>query len=594
MSRALAIPSRTEHTLSMPFKSPIGLSDFRSLREGRFHYVDKTQLITELVERGVHAVLFPRPRRFGKTLMQSTLRYFFEVSDEDLSWMYEDLEVWQSEEARSHFQRHPVIELSLKSVKSSSWEETLRGIREVVAEETKRHLYLLHSEALISQDKTMFQSFVDRNSTLSELMIWPGLLARWLYKHHGEKTAILLDEYDIPIQAAYAHGFYGPAIDFFRNFITAGFKDTDSFVFKGVLTGVLGIAKESMFSGPNNIPIHSILTTRYATAFGFTQQEVDDIVARLDTPEGTDSAQDVREWYNGYQFAGNVIYNPWSVLRYAEHPENGSKAYWTFTGSDDVLRTLVLGKSADITEDLETLMNGGGLQRIVKETMVLRNVERNADAIWTLLLMSGYLTTTEAKRIDGDLHAKLVIPNREVMKMYRQNIVTWTDNALGTGLPDLFKSMFAGDEEVFGEVLGDLVAATFSYHDIEHSGPALDPSPARPRKRRARPELVYQAFVLGMLVHLRDNWRVTSNRESGYGRYDVAVTPRKSGAPGAVFEFKVLRADRGETLDSALDSALKQLAERNYVKELEEVGAEPIVSWGVVFDGKRVWVKKAS
>ena len=557
---------------AMTFASPIGLSDFKALRGSNSYYVDKTDLITELVTRRSQVVLFPRPRRFGKTLSQSVLRYFFEPSDEDRSWLFEDLAVWQCEACREHFQKHPVIDLSFKGLKPATWEEMFAGLVDVVSTELRRHLYL--RDTLIAEDLRLFQRLLEQDNDMRLLTASVAKLSQWLEAHHGAKPVILLDEYDVPIQAAFKHRYYDEAITFFRDFITMTFKDNEH-LFRGVLTGILRVSKESMFSGANNLDVYSIFNKAYSTCFGFTQQEVDAILSHLDVPDAPDI---VREWYNGYRFAGTTIYNPWSVLKYAASPEDGPSAHWIHSGADDVLRKLVLGRADQFTEQVKTLIEGGAIEQVVTDYMVMSELQHNPDAVWNLLLLSGYLTVREEQLIDGDIHAKLVIPNREVLKMFMNDISHWVRQPLGTDLQDMFHAMFDGDEEVFGEVLDDLVSETFSFHDV----------------KRPKPERVYQAFVLGMLVQLKDKWRLDSNRESGYGRYDVALTPRKPGDPGVVFELKALRKGKNDKqhVDAALDSALQQIDEKRYVRKLEQAGASPIVVWAVVFDGKRVWVRK--
>ena len=559
----------------MAFPSPIGYSDFLQLRKAGAYYVDKTELLEHLLVRHSQVVLFPRPRRFGKTLMQSVLRYFFEIRDEDLSWMYQDLQVWQCQECRKHFQKHPVIDLSFKGVKRDTFEGLIEGVRGVVGEEFRRHMYLLDSHELRADEKRFFETVLDRTVSVARLQESMALLCRWLDHHHHAMPVILLDEYDVPIQAAFRGGFYDQAMDgFFRDFITYAFKD-NRHLFRGVLTGILRVSKESMFSGANNVDVYSILSKTYSTCFGFTQQEVDEIMAQVGDPDAITVA---REWYNGYQFAGHTIYNPWSVLNYAAKVHNGPKAYWTFTGSNDVLRTLVLGQAEEVTEDIKTLMHGGALQRIVTDYMVMNDLQNDPDAVMNLLLLSGYLTMRTCKLIDGRYHAQLVIPNKEVHVMFEENIIHWTEEMAPDGrrgLRLLYRAMFAGAEEEFEELLSAMVVNTLSYHDM----------------RDDSPEAVFQAFILGAMLSLRDEYMVKSNRESGYGRYDLALIPKKPGKPGVIFEFKRLRKRRNETPQQALDAAQAQMLKLDYDADQREAGADPVVKWAVAFQGKQLWLR---
>ena len=558
------------HTDGMTFPSPIGVSDFKELRETHAYYVDKTDLIVELLDRKSKVVLYPRPRRFGKTLMMSTLRTFFEPSDEDRSWMFQDLAVWKSEQAREHYQKHPVIDLSFRGLKLSSWEKMFAAIRGLLAREFERHDYLLDS--LTPAQVRVFESVINETADFVRLARSLGDLSRWLEEFHGSKPVVLLDEYDVPIQASWVEGFYEEAMEFFRMFVGLTFKD-NVHLYRGVLTGVLRVSKESMFSDANNVDVFSTLQRAYATSFGFTQAEVDEIVSQLGVSHT--EAEQVKQWYDGYRFGGHVIYNPWSVLKYAANVEDGPQAYWIFTGADNVLRKLVLGRWSDVTEDLKTLMTGGTLEREVTDTMVLRELDTNPDAVWNLLLMSGYLTTREVKNVDGKMMAQLAVPNQEVRAMFERNIVQWSESVTPQGrrgLRHLFNAMFQGNEEEFGARLGEIVRRSFSYHDLGDN----------------EPERVYQAFVLGMMVQLRDDYYVKSNRESGYGRYDVALIPNKPGNPGVVFEFKSIRPEQRS--DKALDEAMDQLDALGYDTDLREAAASPVVKWGVVFDGKRVTV----
>jgi hypothetical protein len=564
------------HTRGMMFRAPIGISDFANLREEGAYYVDKTRLIVDVLEGGAQALLLPRPRRFGKTLNLSTLRTFVEKSAIDRSTLFEGLEVWGSQEARQHFQRYPVVFHTFKDLKAPTWQDTLAAIRGVVAAELQRHRYLLDGTVLAPEDKDRFARMLREEAEPTSYWSVLGMLSRWLAAHHGERVFILIDEYDIPIQAAYANGYYDEAVAFFRNFLSAGLKDNPHLM-RGVLTGVLRIAKESIFSGLNNVDVCSILTTKFSTAFGFTQAEIERIATDIGDPR---IAEHLQDWYDGYRFAGHTIYNPWSVLNYAGHPEDGCRPYWVLTSSADVLRGLVLERGHRMDEELGVLLAGGTVSKVVSEHLVLRELETDEDAVWSLLLMSGYLTARAVEQRGADLHAELVIPNKELHHVFRTSVTSWVKAGLGgrsAQIEKLLRAMLGGDEATFEELLGRLVQGTFSYHDAQG----------------AEPERVYQAFLLGLTVHLEETHLVRSNRESGLGRYDVAVIPKRAGEPGVVVELKQLRSWRDEALEAALDSALAQIASRGYAAELEAAGARPIHCYGVVFDGKQVWLRRA-
>ena len=362
---------------------------------------------------------------------------------------------------------------------------------------------------------------------------------------------------------------------FFRNFLSGGFKDNPN-LFKGAMTGVLRVAKESLFSGLNNVEVRSVLDSEYATAFGFTEPEVEKLAQDMGAPEVAD---ELRSWYNGYRFAGNVIYNPWSVLSYAKSRDREFLPHWINTGSNDVLRSLVFEKGRAITQELEALLRGETVWQVISDHVVLRELDADRSAVWSLLLMSGYLTVRSRKTVKGDIFAELAIPNQEVMVAFTRGVMNWLDMVLeDTAHPAqvLSKAMLEGDVETFEDLLSDMVKASLSYHDT----------------KGRQPEIVYQAFILGMLVFLADGWNVRSNQESGDGRYDLAVIPKQPGKPGVIIELKKQQVHRGQTVDQALDSAMAQIRDRRYTVELQAAGAEPILQYGVVFDGKRVWVRK--
>jgi hypothetical protein len=556
------------------FRAPIGISDFKTLRESAAYYVDKTQFVARVVDEGAQVLLFARPRRFGKTLNMSALRYFLEKTGEERAWMFEDLAVWRAPEARQHFQRHPMVFLSFKDAKERNWPDAFYAIRLLVAEAFKRHRHLLDDPGLTPEDRDAFQTILRAQGDAPLYATALRALSEHLARHHGERVAILIDEYDTPILAGHARGYFDEVVTFFRGFLSAGFKDNPS-LFKGVLTGVLRIAKESIFSGLNNLEVHTVLSRQYSTAFGFTQEEVDALCNVL----GVDGARDqIRAWYDGYLFAGSTIYNPWSVLSYAKNHEDGCRPYWVSTGSEDVLRELVLDKGQVVAEEMQSLLGGRAIDKPVEEHVTLREVAERPEAVWSLLLMSGYLTCRRTWLDAGQVRGELAVPNVEVRYAFQHGVSTWVEAGLGGSerVDALARAMLAGNDKVFGRLLSDLVLKVLSYHDTGGR----------------EPERVFQAFVLGMLVHLEGRFEVRSNRESGEGRYDVAVLPKQAGQPGVVVEIKQVDETEGETVEQALETALRQIRERGYTAELEARGATPILEYGVVFDGKRVWVRR--
>ncbi len=552
---------------------PIGLSDFRNLRRGSFHYVDKTALIDAVLDAGAQVVLVPRPRRFGKTLNLSMLRYFLEKSPEDRGPLFAGLAIASSESARPHFQRYPVVFLTFKDVKPTSWEECLAQMGDVLADVYREHDELLTQGKLRPADARLFTAILERRATRSELVGALKHLTRLLAEHHGEQVVILLDEYDSPIHAGYTLGYYDEVIAFFRDFLSGGFKD-NTHLFKGVLTGILRVAKESLFSGLNNIEVFGILRSELAPYFGFTEPEVRGLVEGIGQPE---LLSDIRTFYNGYLFGDEAIYNPWSVLCFLSSAKKELLPYWIETSSNDLVRELLLTGPAGVREELEVLLSGGTIDKRIEENIVLRDLATNPGAVWSFLLFTGYLKPVEMRLIEGERWAKLAVPNTEVTIALRRMTRAWIETQLGGSneLEALLAALLRGDGPVVERHLGRMAKVNLSYFDT--AGP--------------EPERFYHGLVVGLLAGLGSSYQVRSNRESGFGRCDVMVLPRAAGQPGVVMELKRVETEDGETPEKALSAALAQIEERDYAAELRERGATPIHQMAAVFDGKRAYVR---
>lgn len=555
---------------------PIGASDFRQIREGGFVYVDKTGFIADVIDAPAQVMLYSRPWRFGKTLNLTTLRYYFERSSEPHERLFEGLEIWgRGERYRARFGRHPVVLLTFKDVKALTWDGCRQAIAGVVARAYQEHGYLRDSAALDALDRESFERLA--RAEAPDSVLWGALarLTRHLAVHHAEQAVVLLDEYDTPIHAAYNHGYYDAVVELLRNLLSGALKDNPH-VYKGVLTGILRVSRESMFSGLNNLVAYSILREESSDRFGFTEHEVEEL-ARA-TGEST-AIEEVRSWYNGYVFGGRVIYNPWSVVNFLASTDRVFRPYWVATGSDDVLRSLMIQHGHGIFGDLEELLRGAEIEKRVDESIVLRDVQARPEALWSFLLFSGYLKATAVREDDMGAWVRLAIPNREVRRSYHTVFSSWLEQSGGgsTRVDGMVRALMLGDAETFGHYLSDLVETVLSHHDTGG----------------LTPERVFQAFVLGLLVHLEPRYRVRSNRESGYGRSDVLIEPTSPRQPGVVLELKVVDRRRGETPERALDAALRQIRERDYAAELRARGAAPIHELAVAIDGKHVWTRKA-
>jgi hypothetical protein len=573
----------------------LGRSDFLQVRSAGDLYVDKSLFVSEVLRDRSQVVLLPRPRRFGKTLNLSTLRYFVErpverpmeggAGQDDVRRAFAGLEVEScGDDVWRYFQVHPVVFLTFKDVKGAPWSEG-RAFAEIIANETIRLAKVVEPTIAIA-DREAWQQLITRSpdASLKEQALLH--LSRWLHEATGKKVIVVIDEYDTPIHDAFGNDEqYEKVVAFFRNFLSAGLKD-NPYLEKGVLTGILRVAKESMFSGLNNLQVYSLLRETYATCFGFTEGEVDRLCADFELSEA--QRHELRAWYNGYRFGGHVIYNPWSVLSFIKHRNERPQPYWANTGGDALIRKLLIESDLQAENDIEALLRSESIVKPVDEHTVFRDLEGNSDAVFSFLLMAGYLRADELVRVEesGPEHWKLSVPNKEVLTVYRGLFREWLRKSVGGSSRQgaLCKAILAGDAAQVEEHLGTILERTLSYHDTA-SSPLGPPGGTAGRAR----EVVYQAFVAGLLVVLDSTHQVRSNRESGLGRCDVLITPRKRGQPGVALELKVLRPS--ETMEHALETALEQVHAKNYASELRAAGADPVVELAVVFDQKSVRVR---
>lgn len=558
----------------MVFAPPIGVSDFKKLRDKGLTYVDKTRLILDLIDRpGLEVVLFPRPRRFGKTLNLSMLRYFFEKSEEDRSGLFEGLEVFESgPRYREHFGRYPVVFLSFRDVKAPRWEDAWAAIQRKIQALLLEHRGVLESEAVTRWARADYEAILDGTAGRISYERALGDLTKLLHEVHGERVMVLVDEYDEPIHAGYTHGYADEILSFFRAVLTAGLKD-NTHLERGVLTGILRVAKESIFSGLNNLVVMSLLDRRFSSAFGFTDVEV----ARLLTlARQTARAEEVRDWYDGYIFGDQAVYNPWSVLQFLAAPERGPQPYWLSTSGNELIEQALRQRAPTLVRELDALLEGEEIEAELDEHVVLGQLASDPRALWSLLTFSGYLRARAEPGTVG-VH-RLSIPNREVRRLYSSTFRRWLEDSLrdqGGSVARLTAALLGGDAEGVEEQLRFFVASLLSYHD----------------RKAVDAEVMFHGFVVGLLATLEPGHRVRSNRESGEGRPDVLVSPQQAGGAGVVLELKVAR--KGRSLDKAVADGLAQLEARDYATELRAVGAEPIVGFVVAFDGREVRVVRA-
>lgn len=554
-------------------KFPIGISDFKTLIDEDYLFIDKSELIKEFWESNGQTILVPRPRRFGKTLNMSMLKYFFGNSNEDNKYIFKGLNIEKHKDIMELQGKYPVIYLSFKDEKHSSFEYLKEGLSNLFSELFIEHDYCLNNNKLHKIDIEYYNSVINKQATVIELGNALKKLSEYIHAYFDEKVIILIDEYDVPIQAAYISHYYNEAIEFMRNLLSGAFKDNVSLK-KAMITGILRVARESVFSGLNNLKVESILSYEFSDKFGFTDSEIEKLVFDYNIKEQLNSLKD---WYNGYYFGETTIYNPWSILNYLSSPKAGLKPYWINSSSNDLVN-LLLGKgSEEVKKDLEALISGYNINKIIDENIVMGDIEKSSDNLWSFLLFTGYLKAKEAYRKEEYIYYDLSIPNREVKSLYKSIIENWFKDTITKQNYDIMiNSLVTGDIKIFGKLLRQFVLKSISYFDVGgYEG-----------------EKVYHAFVLGMLISLNDTHEVLSNRESGYGRYDVMLIPKDISKLGIVIEFKKLDPDDEEMLEETADEALKQISDKKYSTTLESRGINNIKEIAIVFKGKEVYIKE--
>ena len=538
---------------------PIGIHDYKELVEEGYYYVDKTEFIKEVWESG-KAILTTRPGRFGKTINLSMLRYFFEQSATSHTHLFEDKKIWQHTSLRVLQGTYPVIYLTFKGVSFDTYQETYEKIASIMALEFQRHQYVY--EQLDSVEKDLFQRILRREASHVDLCDSIEHLARFLARYHNKKVIILIDEYDVPVQRAFLHGFFEKIMNLMRPLLTSAFKD-NTILAKGVITGILTVAKSGMFTGLNNLSMFTITNTKYADKFGFTHDEVTAILEYYDIAN-----TQIQEWYNGYTFGINrQLYNPWSVMRCVE--EKGVTApYWVKTSSDNTLITNLIAKaSPDMKADLELLLTGTTVEQPIEEAITFTDLSKNTNLAWSMLLYSGYLTFTECVDREGLKLCKLTIPNKEIFYLYRNlKKDIFKESITGGKVQSLLTALLENNVDTFLSLLESFVVTSMSMYDLQ------------------KPERSYHLFVLGLLVNLSDTFDVISNRESGDGRYDIMIVPRSQTGSGVVIEFKVAK----NNLEETARKALQQIHDKNYAQELMNKGIYPIILYGIAFQGKKV------
>lgn len=539
---------------------PIGVSDFKSATTN-YYYVDKTLLIRDFLNAIPMVSLFTRPRRFGKTLNMDMLRVFFEKTPEDTSIYFKDKYIWQcGDYYTKHQGQYPVIFLSFKDVKCSSWQETFQKISKLISLEFMRHNELESSSVLSSYEKEQYHRFASENINEVDCQMGLQLLSLLLHKHYDKECVIIIDEYDTPIQQDHLCDFYNEIVDFMRNFFSGGLKDNPHLAF-GFLTGILRVAKESIFSGMNNLKTNSILDNNYSSYFGITNEEVRDMLAYYDYE---DKYQEICEWYDGYRFGNSEIFNPWSVINYISD-QCFPKAFWQSTGSNDIIGEIIGTATPEINENLYKLICGNTVTTYVDTSVIYPEVQSNLNSIYSFLLVAGYLKVAEIyPQNDGNYMCDVAIPNKEILYVYENEVLNRT-NQNNVSI-SIHQAIFSKDTSKLQSLLEDFMLKSISTMD-------------------GASEAFYHGMMLGLCAVLGSQFKVRSNRESGLGRFDIELLPMVKGIPGFIFEFKHTK-DINVDLDSLANSALKQIEDMKYDTELNDFGVEDIVKIGIAFRKK--------
>ena len=545
---------------------PIGVSDFKSATTN-YYYVDKTLLIRDFLNAIPMVSLFTRPRRFGKTLNMDMLRVFFEKTSDNTSIYFKDKYIWQcGDYYTKHQGQYPVIFLSFKDVKCSSWQETFQKISKLISLEFMRHNELESSSVLSSYEKEQYHRFASENINEVDCQMGLQLLSLLLHKHYDKECVIIIDEYDTPIQQGHLCDFYNEIVDFMRNFFSGGLKDNPHLAF-GFLTGILRVAKESILSGMNNLKTNSILDNNYSSYFGFTNEEVRDMLAYYDYE---DKYQEICEWYDGYRFGNSEIFNPWSVINYISD-QCFPKAFWQSTGSNDIIGEIIGTATPEINENLYKLFCGNTVTTYVDTSVIYPEVQNNPNSIYSFLLVAGYLKVAEIyPQNDGNYMCDVAIPNKEILYVYEKEVLNRT-NQNNVSI-SIHQAIFSKDTSKLQSLLEDFMLKSISTMD-------------------GASEAFYHGMMLGLCAVLGSQFKVRSNRESGLGRFDIELLPMVKGIPGFIFEFKHTK-DINVDLDSLANSALKQIEDMKYDTELNDFGVEDIVKIGIAFRQKSAVVKR--
>ena len=545
----------------------IGISDFKFLRIRDNYYIDKTMYIKDIIDNQSGVILVTRPRRFGKTLNMSMLKYYFDCTQKDSKELFKGLKIMsQEEQYTSKLGYYPVIYITLKDVQDRNFENMLLNLKSAMIDMYQEHMYLLKSDKIYEFEKQAITDILYAREDEVSLRNSIRELSKYLYRYYEKPVMLLIDEYDVPLQNAYVEGYYEEAVKFFKIFYGTTFKD-NPYLEKTVLTGVSRVAKESIFSGANNFKVFTVLDDEFSDDFGITEEEMNQVIKDFNIQ---DKKEDIKEWYDGYTIGHTKgIYNPWSILNYLT--DKKLMPYWVNTSSNDLIK-LVLKNSSTIKEKIERLLRDETIEVPINLETVIVGIENNEDNIWGLMLGTGYLKVEETVDLTKGIY-KVKLPNREIKELFRGIVEGWFRNkVIGNDLNSILKDLITLNIKEFEKKFRVLVKEMFSYMDVGEN----------------TAENFYHAFVLGMLVGLKDTYYVNSNRESGYGRYDIMLEPKDKNGNSFIMEFKVLDDMEEKMIEDTIKNAKKQIEEKGYETNLKEKGYTNITKMVYAFKGKEV------
>lgn len=550
---------------------PIGIEDFKKLIQEDYYYIDKTLLIKELLDKKGGVNLFTRPRRFGKTLNMSMLRYYFDISENYQQEIFSGTEIMKQDKSYlSHMGQYPVIGISLKSLKQPTFEMAFEQLKRVVKKEYDRHWYVLKEDSVFSEnDRQRYEKILNLKGEIPDYYIALEFLSECLYKYYGRKSIILIDEYDVPLENAYFAGFYDEMIALIRSLFESALK-TNSNLEMAVITGCLRISKESIFTGLNNIKIMSITSDSYAEYFGFTQKEVDQM---LEYYHITQNRETMKKWYDGYCFGETEVYNPWSVVNYVESclkkTDTFPKPYWSNTSSNSIVRKLVERANMASKQEIELLIEGKTIEKSIHEDITYEDMDSTQDNLWNFLFFTGYLKKISERMQEEMLYMELGIPNSEVRYIYKTTVLRWFEEKVRKkDLSVFYRSILEGDVETMEEMISENLMETISFYDYQ--------------------ENFYHGFLAGILKNM-DNYIVLSNRESGNGRTDILIKYPSVRGKAVIIEIKVAKTYQG--LEGKCLEALEQIEKQKYEESLRMEGYKNIVKYGIAFYKKECMVR---